>query len=359
MWTPHAAGGDWPNDFGTMEADFSAGPPLTPMSNLPLHPPFGDMGTPPAAGSGETTQYVQNCQMMSQHIQTLNSKIQKFERFRGQINKDITDMLKECSEMKQKSVKNAEEKRSTTPKASQPAEAKAVSMGLPATPKMEVLKRATTEPARPLAAVEAPFSKMPPSHPPGLGLLERSVTTSSNLGGESPQLTITEEVRDGKTVRVVKWRIDRVETKFRESISRDLVSKGFPVTDDDTKITVPDIRLLIGPNLGTDISGLTMKEQKSRYEERLNKGTFNVAVKLKCVTMSGEGLIVKFRLFVGGNMSDTLEHDFADRTTTKSFDFAVDWQNDVENGTLLIGAEILGFSEGSSDSAAAPVPEPQ
>ncbi|CAE7650216.1 unnamed protein product [Symbiodinium sp. CCMP2592] len=61
---------------------------------------------------------------------------------------------------------------------------------------------------------------------------------------------------------------------------------------------LPELRLMVFPNLG-DLDGLTMREQKARYEARFAEGPVSGAIKFKVVTETGSRLEIKFNLFIG------------------------------------------------------------
>jgi len=144
-------------------------------------------------------------------------------------------------------------------------------------------------------------------------------------------------------VHIVRWRIDRVETKFRDCVGRPLVSQPFEVKDQD-KVNLQELRLMVHPNLGLDVSGLTMKEQKARYEALINEGPLTGAVKLKVVNSFGDRLNITFNLFVGNHKEGPLRHDFADRII-HGCEFNCNWLKEFENGSLTVGVEILGVNE--------------
>lgn len=277
----------------------------------PLHgvgqasfPPMGVVDAP-------ASQALSWCQPLDGKMQSLSSRVQKLERSRGQINKDIADMLKEAQEWRRKES-NVQVKRSAATGASS-SEDKAP----PAT--------ATLGGTTPLAA-----GSLTP--PPGLG--------AGGFVNSEQQLTISEEKQDGKTVHKVKWRIDRVETKFRDCIGRPLVSQPFEVKD---KVNLPELRLMVFPFLGDDISSLTMKEQKSRFEARIKDGLTG-ALKLKVVNNFGDKLNITFNLLVGSERKGPFTHDFADRIIHGE-EFSNNWLKEFENESLVVGVEILGVNE--------------
>lgn len=311
MWSPEA---------------MHAGTPMAPFGA----PPF----TPGAAM--ETTTALNWCQPLDSRMTNTSSTILRLERSRGQINKDITDMLKEAQEWR-RAAEEAKRAGPTTPGAAAaalPEGAAEDDEAAPAPPKLPLV-RGKTAPAPASSPTIVPTPKGTMTPPPGL--LQSSMSFSSEL----PQLVVNKKEVDGKTVHEVKWRIDRVETKFRDCVGRPLVSQPFEVTD---KVNLPELRLMVFPNLGLDVSGLTMKEQKSRYEALINEGPLTGALKLKVVTNFGERLVIKFNLHVGSFSEGPLQHDFADRII-HGCEFNSNWLKEFENGSLTVGVEILGVNE--------------
>lgn len=170
--------------------------------------------------------------------------------------------------------------------------------------------------------------------PPGLaGRLPESVTVQSK------------EVAGKETWRI-EWRIDNVKAKFKECVGRPLVSPQFEAGG------LPELRLMAFPNLGLDISGLTMREQKTRYEARIAEGPLCGALKFKVVTNFGDKLVINFNLFVGDIVQGPLEHNFADHVI-HGVDFNNNWLEQMSNGSLVVGVEMLKV-QGNEPSIATP-----
>jgi len=287
-----------------------------------------------------THQGLSQCAPLKQKNDNLFSRIQKLERSRGQINKDIADMLKEAQDWNRKSGSEVKmlprpERPLSDPTSNRPPAA-APKPSVPARiegayPSME---RPTPEPnKRPLK--EMPALARPTSGP------ARLVTPPPGLGAqEAPQLTVSEEKEDGKTVHKVKWRIDRVESKFRDCIGRPHVSQPFEVKGE---VDLPELRLMVIPNLGQDITGLTMKEQKSRYEAVIKEGPLTGALKLKVVNNVGNRLMITFNLVVGSVKKGPFVENFADRII-HGYDFENNWLEEIESESLTVGVEILAVN---------------
>lgn len=318
MWSPHADyGASWPEDMGT---------PMTAMGHHSAV--FGQMPMPSMGGPLEATTALTLCEPLSLHMQATASRVQKLERSRGQINKDITDMIKEAQDWRKAAAEAA--------KSPNGAGAKKTAAGIPELP----VKRGVTAPptgAGNFTPIAAKSTSLTP--PPGLQAATFSLP-------ELPQLVVTEEQVEGRSVHVIKWRIDRVETKFRDCIGRPLVSQPFEVKD---KMNLPELRLMVSPNIGENVNSMTMKEQKSRYEAVISDGPLTGALKLKVVNNFGDRLMITFNLFVGSQKKGPLTHDFAD-SIIHVCDFDSDWLKEFENGSLLVGVEILGLNEDASPS---------
>lgn len=276
----------------------------------------------------EATAALTLCEPLNLHMQATASRVQKLERSRGQINKDIADMIKEAQEWRRTATEVAK-----SPRASAIKDKKS---SADAAPKTLPIQRGLTAPPQgaggytPLAEKQASMTPPPGLQGPCFAL------------PDLPQMSVTEEEVDGKTVHLVKWRIDRVETKFRDCIGRPLVSQPFEVKD---KVNLPELRLMVSPNIGENVSSMTMKEQKSRYEAVLSEGPLNGSLKLKVVNNFDDRLVITFNLFVGSQKKGPLTHDFAD-SIIHVCDFESNWLKEFENGSLSVGVEILGVNVG-------------
>jgi len=314
MLTPHGAGGldpMWPSGDaspmgGDCYSDFGVG---NMQANMQEQQIAGCLG------------HAQQCQA---RIQQVSSRVQKLERSRGQISKDIGDMLKEAQEWR-RVAEGGGKQRPDSPD----AKASAEPLKLP-------LSRGLTAPqmstglATPVAQIQTSITP-----PPGLGM------DQSHFAMPSEQLTVTTEEVDGGRKHIVKWRIDRVEQKLRESIGRSLVSQAFPVEEDTVKLS--ELRLMVTPSLGLDGGSTTMKAEKARYEAKVKERNLTGSVKLKVVNNFDDSLNVTFSLFAGSEKQGPLEHNFADRIMF-GCDFTNNWLQDAENGVLVVGVEILSIS---------------
>jgi len=271
-------------------------------------------------------------------VQTISSRVQKLERSRGQISKDIADMLGETRDLQRK-VGLAEARKHASPTAATAFEAPAVMKepadgppGLGAARRTSRLKTAPSSKTAPpsslprvpeeqLVSGKSQTDKIPP--PPGLGLpLPESL------------VALPKEV-DGREITRVEWRIDNVKAKFRDcGHQRPLVSPQFEAGG------LSELRLMVFPNLGLGVSGLTMREQKSRYEARIAEGPLSGALKFKVVTNFSDRLVIAFNLFVGGMVQGPIEHNFAEHII-HGLDFKDNWIDQMKNGSLVVGVEVL------------------
>ncbi|CAK9078477.1 unnamed protein product, partial [Durusdinium trenchii] len=242
-------------------------------------------------------------------VQGVSTRVQKLERSRGQISKDLSDMLLEVKQLQQiagcDEADEDEEELMTV--ARRGTRFKTVPAPLPQVPEGRPLTRAHTERLCP---------------PPGLALpLPES-------------LSVKPKDVDGVSACRVEWRIDSIKTKFKDCLVRPLVSPQFEAGG------LPELRLLVFPNLG-DLEGLTMREQKSRYEVRFADGSpLNGALKFKVVTEIGGRLDIKFNLFIGDVVQGPVEHNFADHVIA-GFEFSNNWLESSSAGSLTVGVEVI------------------
>lgn len=304
--------------------------------------PSEDFGGPlclPFAGNGLADIAARACQLaphIEKQVHSLSLRVQKLERSRGQISKDIQDMLTETREL-QRRISIERGKVTALPVVSESL----FFLDVPAESRRNSVRFKTAPPSSLPRVVEEP-------------VLLRSQSTDKIEKGEKSEgpirmppglrLALPDCLRvqvKGKAVRV-EWRIDNVKAKFRDSIVRPLVSAQFQAAG------LPELRLMVFPNLGSDIGGLTMREQKLRYEARITE-PLSGAVKFKVVTSGVDKLIVKFRLSVGSVWEGPLEHDFAEHII-HGIDFNCNWLDQMSNGSLTVGVELI---EVAGEAAAA------
>lgn len=314
---------------------------------------MGSFGSSPLVGSALpfTDIASQACQLapaLEREVHHISTRIQKLERSRGQISKDISDMLSETRELKKK-VGIDEARKQATPVASASLHKGAIEAltaleqesdaGPPGLARRA--SRTKTAPASaslPRVPEDTPLvgksqtEKIPP--PPGLML-----PVPDSLAVQTKEVDGLEAVR-------VEWRIDNVKAKFKDCIGRPLVSPQFEAAG------LAELRLMVSPNLGIDVSGLTMREHKSRYEARIAEGPLAGALKFKVVTNFGDSkLVIRFNLFVGDVLQGPLEHNFADHIIHGA-DFNHNWLDQMKNGSLVVGVEMLAV-QGDSPAVAA------
>jgi len=304
--------------------------PVSPMANGVSSLPFADMAN-------------QRAQVMRGKMQDLQSRVQKLERSRGQINKDIADMIFETREMMKKvgldqrpeqkrgplhSPGNTSEDLGTESTAevdhSQLAAARRASRNKTA-PAVAMPRIVEEDVQRSLLKKAATSDKIVP--PPGLAMpLPESLTvTTKDIGG--------------KQATRVEWRIDNVKSKFRDCVGRPLVSPPFDIVD------LPDCRLMVSPNLGPRIQGSepgghSMREQKNGYEARIAEGPLSGTVKFKVVMNTGDKLEIKFNLIVGSVTKKDLFHDFSEHII-HGVEFNNNWLDELQGSALCVGVEVL------------------
>lgn len=279
-----------------------------------LAPPQGPaLGAPPFfAGPFPATP--EGGRHVLQMVQHLSTRVQKLERSKGQISKDLSDMLRESQEFN---------KRIDSDKAGGAHET--------------AVARAPSPPGLPdPGSIQLPLGFQPDLKPDTSGSLQRAKSPQTTVAPMPlPEaLQINKETKDGKTVYMVKWRIDSVKSKFKDCIGRPLVSPQFECGE------LAELRLMVSPNIGID-SASTMRDQKSKFDAVLAGGPLKGALKFKVVGGQdvGKRLLIDFTLFVGGAKSDLMTHNFTDHII-KSHDFNNDWLQEMEHGALTVGVEI-------------------
>jgi len=337
MWSPHRAAAGavqdmavaWPSAAEAPAVDYGSPVAGTPVAGTPMAGMMPAFPSTPLAAStlpfaDIAAQACHQAPALEAQVQTIGSRVQKLERSRGQISKDIADMLSETRDL-QKKLSSLAGKACDAPAVfEEPAEVPpsfgaarrgsrlktAPPMTLPRVPEEQALL------GRSMSQTEV----IPP--PPGLSLpvLESLTVQTREVGG-------TEVTR-------VEWRIDNVKAKFKDCVGRPLVSPQFEAGG------LPELRLMVFPNLGLDVGGLTMREQKSRYEARIAEGPLSGALKFKVVTNFGDKLVISFNLFVGDILRGPIEHNFADHII-HGVDFNNNWLEQIKNGSLVVGVEML------------------
>mmetsp|Transcript_89360 Transcript_89360/g.208019 ORF Transcript_89360/g.208019 Transcript_89360/m.208019 type:complete len:374 (-) Transcript_89360:35-1156(-) len=347
----------WSSASDASAVDFGspvAGSPLpgSPMSGMV--PPFAN-ATPLAASTlpfADIAAHACNqAPALEAQVQTISMRVQKLERSRGQISKDIADMLSETRELQKKVGLDTHR---------QPAVGSSA-LGEEAASDIPVLSRVMTCPAT-RATEAAAATEDSTDEPPGLGMGRRNSRLKSapaslpRVPEEQPllaksqtekippppglslplpeSLVVQPQEVDGKEISRVEWRIDNMKAKFKDCVGRPLVSPQFEASG------LPELRLMVFPNLGIDTSGLTMREQKSRYEARISEGPLSGELKFKVVTNLGDKLVIRFNLFVGSIVQGPIEHNFADRII-HGLEFKENWLEQTKNGSLTVGVEML------------------
>eukprot|EP00440_Ansanella_granifera_P005246 gb/GFBE01005690.1/.p1 GENE.gb/GFBE01005690.1/~~gb/GFBE01005690.1/.p1 ORF type:complete len:358 (+),score=58.65 gb/GFBE01005690.1/:1-1074(+) len=350
MWTPHwdHAVPPWMEGMQSMDMDSpSAGSPLAPGLASPGYSPASGMmsfGSTPLAPStlpnaDVAAQACHQAPALECHVQGIGLRVQKLERSRGQISKDLADMLTETYYL-QKRAGIVDDTKAHLMAGSKGYDAESIvqDAGPPGLEKSRRGSRIKTAPASGL-----------PQVPEGQPLLAKSQTERicppPGLALQLPEsFSVKAKEIDGVQGCRVEWRIDGMKTKFKDCLVRPLVSPQFEAGG------LPELRLMVFPNLG-DIAGLTMREQKSRYEARIAEGPLNGALKFKVVTDVGDSLAIKFKLFIGNIVQGPMEHNFADHVIA-GFDFSNNWLDLVQGGSLLVGVEIIAVNGIGAQAAA-------
>lgn len=339
-WAGHPVG-DPGSEMGCWPPGMEAG------ASFPSSPPT--MGVHHGAFADLATQACHLAPALEQQVQAIGSRVQKLERSRGQITKDLSDMLSDAHELKKKVS------RSSGPPVSAAAATCAAAIKAPATLEAPqacqehpdggppgLTRRAArtkTAPSSTLARIveeQSPLvaksssEKIPP--PPGLSL------PSDGTVQLKDSLTVQVKEVDGVEVSHAEWRIDNAKAKFKDCVGRPLVSPQFDAGG------LSELRLMVSPNLGIDVSGLTMREQKARYEARLAEGPLSGALQLKVVTSNGDK--IRFSLFVGEISQGPLEYDFRDHIIHGA-DFNSNWLDQMKGGSLVVGVDLL-LSQGQA-----------
>ncbi|CAE6935369.1 unnamed protein product [Symbiodinium sp. KB8] len=163
-------------------------------------------------------------------------------------------------------------------------------------------------------------------------LAKEKTGSEENFHKNSQLEELKEELKTPQT-ELVKQPQPGIKTKFKDCLGRPLVSPQFEAGG------LPELRLMVFPNLG-DLDGLTMREQKARYEARFAEGPVSGAIKFKVVTETGGRLEIKFNLFIGDVVQGPLVHNFADHVIA-GFEFSNNWLDSVAVGSLLVGVEVI------------------
>jgi hypothetical protein len=193
----------------------------------------------------------------------------------------------------------------------------------------------------------------PLAPPPGLSL---PMAPTSSL---PESLSVVHKAVNGAQVCRVEWRIDNVKTKFKDCVGRPLVSPQFEAAQGHADAEIRGV-LMVFPSLG-DLNGLTMREQKSKYEQRIAE-SLSGSLKFKVVAPFGDKLVIGFKLFVGSVLQGPYEHNFADHIIYGS-EFENNWLDEInkKNGSLVVGVEMLtvqGGVKGAPINAVPPNPGP-
>lgn len=236
----------------------------------------------------EIQQALHMCKIIDDINQAMQNRISKLERSRGQINKDVQDMLKDVQEWR----------------------------------KQDTLKADTKAEALP-AFVSA--------HSP---IVETSPVSSENSSSQPPLGLQLAPIKDTNEYRLT-WRLEK--SKFRECVNRPLVSQHITIQG-------KELKLMISLGNESEIDGQSARDVKATMEKLVRDGPLTGSVKLKAVADNGGKLLMKFKLFVGSIVQDIVEHDFGDRVTFES-KFESDWLKEFIDGTLVIGCDILSITE--------------
>lgn len=335
-------------DMGMMDAWAQGG--ATPMAEMGM-----DYGMPHSAAFGapinQCQQIVSDAIDMAPNlhgrVRELGHRVQKLERTRGQISKDIADMIGEMKDIaRQAGVEPSPAIRKALP--SQPRQATAadaLAVTLEDAGAARKPTRAKTVPASTLPALPESLEENTPQSPqPALPKAKtENFVLPPGLPTQTPvpeSLAVTSKEVNGVSVPRVEWRIDNVRGKLKECVGRPCVSPTFAAGE------LPELRLMVEPKLGAEFNGLPSREQKSRHEARLQDGPLSGAVKFKVISTPEHcsKLLIRFNLFVGEVVQGPLEHDFSEHII-HSVDFANNWLEQFAGGSLTVGVELLSVQK--------------
>uniref|UniRef100_A0A7S4TB60 Uncharacterized protein n=1 Tax=Alexandrium monilatum TaxID=311494 RepID=A0A7S4TB60_9DINO len=355
MWTPHdAAVGDGPEmvaawsagadvlvvDYGSPVAGTPT--PSTPLGGLMASFPGAPLAASTLPFADIAAHACSQAPALEAQVEAISSRVQKLERSHGQLSKDIADMLSETRDLQRKVGSAKARKQAGPTKALEaPAVVEEPADGPPG-------PGAARRPSRLKTAPTSSLPRVPEEQPlPGKSQTER-IPPPPGLGSPLPEsLAVLPREVDGREIARVEWRIENVRTKFRDcGRQRPLVSPQFEAGG------ISELRLMVFPNLPPGVSGLTMRDQKSRYEARIAEGPLSGALKFKVVTNFSDWLVVSFNLFVGGIVQGPIEHNFAEHIV-HGLDFKDNWIGQIKNGSLVVGVEMLavhgpGVKQGKS-----------
>lgn len=316
---------------------------VSPVAGTPLAgTPMSGMLSPFASSSPFADIAAHACHQapaLEAQVQTISSRVQKLERSRGQISKDLADMLSETRDLRKKvSLSDARKQDATDGppglgSARRTSRVKTAPPSLPRVPEEQPLSGSKPAPA--LAPQPQPAGERI-SPPPGLSLPPPPPVPAQAEAPARMQeaLTVQPKEASGFAAARVEWRIDGAKAKFKDCVGRPLVSPQFEAAG------LPELRLMVFPNLGLDTSGLTMREQKCKYEARITEGPLSGALKFKVVTNFSDNLVVNFNLFVGDVVQGPIEHNFADHIIY-GVNFESNWLDQMKNGSLTVGVELI------------------
>jgi len=326
MWTSH-------DSSSSQDAGY---PPWLDAAGMDPDPLSSSMGAGlPGMSFTDPGHANQLAAVMKNQIQALSARVQKLERSRGQITKDIGDMLSESREMMR--VAGIDVVNDGKKDASYSSDAAEVGRGATTARKGSRAKTIDVAAMQPQKIPES--SVRATSSGPRTGAASKvvadSVAAPPGLVMPLPEsLSVTMKDVEGKQIPRVQWRIDNVKGKFKDCIGRPLVSPSFEVAG------LPDCRLMVSPTLRLDTTGLSMREQKLKYEARIQEGPVCGQLKFKVVTSVGDELLIKFSLFVGSVHKGPLEHDFAEHVI-HGVDFTDDWLDQLQGTSLTVGVDVL------------------
>eukprot|EP00931_Biecheleriopsis_adriatica_P078402 TRINITY_DN51863_c0_g1_i1.p1 TRINITY_DN51863_c0_g1~~TRINITY_DN51863_c0_g1_i1.p1 ORF type:complete len:363 (+),score=76.44 TRINITY_DN51863_c0_g1_i1:77-1090(+) len=331
MWTPGHA-------MDYMGSPMSYGSPMAASPSMSPEMYSSSALTPSTLPNADVAaQACHQAPTLEVHVQGISARVQRLERSKGQISKDLADMLAETYELQKKAGVSEESKAQLLP-GGKGYEAESIKDTAPPGLASRRVTRTKTAPAQPLPQV-------PEGKPLDAKQKESLGALPPGLPASIPEsLTVKPKDIDGVQGSRVEWRIDSMKTKFKDCLVRPLVSPQFEAGG------LPELRLMVFPNLG-DIAGLTMREQRTRYEARIAEGPLSGALKFKVVSDAGDRLVIKFKLFIGDTVQGPMEHNFADHVIA-GFDFSKNWLDSVQGGSLLVGVEVIEVNGIGAEAAA-------
>lgn len=244
----------------------------------------------------EADSWLAHCRVVDQEQQALGQRVSKLERSRGQISKDLGDMVKEVEEWSRyhMEARLAAQELPRTRAASSTSVEEPCKAPLSSECRTASEHRANTELSKPVSRQEYP------------------------LGLDGPK----EVEVEGNSLHRVTWRFER--TKFKD-IRGPMVSSNFSIKDKEFKLMVQ-----------LDDPGKDPREKGKAFMQGCKIG---LSVRLKAIGQ--DSLCVNCFLFVGRMRQEHPCHNFGKHIQCES-QFDDSWMQECENETqtYVVGCDI-------------------